>query len=175
MGLLNKNRVECSQLRAQLEDAAAAAPDARALAQLLQSLPVPLQQHVETCAVCRQAADNLLTTRAALSALPSSAALGGPWFPSRVMAAIAQRKAELARAADAWTFLPRLAVHLTWASSVALLLASAWLYQKPTAVPVPASARTTVATDITGEPVVDSSTLPSSDDVLVSLAEKHPQ
>jgi hypothetical protein len=175
MGLLNKNGVECTQLRAQLEHAASAAPDARNLAQLLQFLPVPLQQHGEACAECREAIQNLLTTRAALSSLASSAILAGPWFPSRVMAAIAQRKAELARVADTWTFLPRLAAHLTWASSVALLLASAWLYQKPATVPAQTSTRAAVATDITGEPVVDSSTLPSSNDVLVSLAEKKPQ
>ncbi len=47
------------------------------------------------------------------------------------MAAIAARKAELSRAADTWTFLPKLAARLTWASAIALLLASGWLYQKP--------------------------------------------
>ena len=95
------------------------------------------------------------------------ATLAGPWFAPRAMAAIAARKAELTRAADTWTFLPKLAARLTWASAVALLLASTWLYQKPistTAKPV--------LTDITGEPLVDTSTPPTNDDVLVSLAEK---
>jgi hypothetical protein len=83
------------------------------------------------------------------------------------MAAIAARKADLARAADTWTFLPKLAARLTWASAVALLLASTWLYQKPATT----SAKP-VDTDITGEPVVDTATPANNDDVLVSLAEK---
>jgi hypothetical protein len=168
MGLLNKNHAECRSVLAQLDDVAAGAAT---LPELLDALPGRLRQHAQACSNCRAAAENLLATRSMLSAVPSSADLGGPWFASRVMAAIAARKAELARVVDTWTLLPKLAVHLTWASSLALLLASAWLYQKPASVPPQTSARV-VATDITGEPVVDSSTLPSNDDVLVSLAEK---
>jgi len=167
MGLLNKHRAECSTVLTQLESVANAAT----AQDLLAALSVNLRQHAQACSVCREAAENLLATRSMLSAVPSSASLGGPWFASRVMAAIAERKAELARVADTWTFLPKLAVHLTWASSLALLLASAWLYQKPISAPAQNTARV-VATDITGEPVVDSSTLPTNDDVLVSLAEK---
>jgi hypothetical protein len=169
MGLLDKNR-GCWSFRAQLEDAATAAPEARTAAELCAAMP-SLRVHLEACAGCREAMEVLLVARTALSAMPSSADLGGPWFASRVMAAIAERKAELARAADTWTFLPRLAARLTWASSIALLLASAWLYQRPASIPAQTPVKA-VATDITGEPLVDSSTLPTSDDVLVSLAEK---
>lgn len=168
MGLPNKNRAECKRVLGLLEDvtSAATAPD------LFAALPGDLRQHASACSNCREAAATLLASRSLLSAIPSSAELGGPWFASRVMAAIAGRKAELARAVDTWTFLPKLAAHLTWASSLALLLASAWLYQKPVSAP-PQTAAHVVATDITGEPIVDSSsTLPNNDDVLVSLAEK---
>ena len=87
--------------------------------------------------------------------------------PVGSVAAIAARKAELTRAAHTWTFLPKLAARLTWASAVALLLASTWLYQKP----VSTSAKP-VLTDITGEPVVDTVTPSNKDEVLVSLAER---
>ena len=83
------------------------------------------------------------------------------------MAAIAARRAELSRSADTWTFLPKLAARLTWASAIVLLLASGWLYQKPGVT----SAKP-VITDITGEPVVDTVTPANNDDVLVSLAER---
>jgi len=166
MGLLNKDRAQCKRVLALLDAAAVAATPQ----DLFATLPVDLRQHALACLYCREAAENLLATRSMLSAIPSSANLPGPWFASRVMAAIADRKAELARVVDTWTFLPRLAAHLTWASSVALLLASAWLYEKPVTAPSPAAH--VVATDITGEPVVDSSSLPTNDDVLVSLAEK---
>lgn len=166
MGPLNKNRAECSEVRAQVEDIAAAAPSAKSVAELLAAAPAALQRHAKDCAVCREAAASILTTRALLSALPSSADAGGPWFASRVMAAIAAQKAELARAADTWTFLPKLAARLTWASSVVLLLASAWLYQRPVTTP-PAATRA-VATDITGEPFVDSTPAPADDEFLLS-------
>jgi len=170
MGLLNKDEAACRQFRAQLEDAATAAPGAANLSDLLAALPAPSAAHAKACAACRAAAEDLHGVRAALSALPSNADLGGPWFASRVMAAIAARKAELARAADTWTFLPSLAVRLTWVSSIALLLASAWLYEKPVSKP-PIAAKQ-VAMDITGEPLVDTTAPATNDDVLASLAEK---
>jgi hypothetical protein len=164
---LSKGRAECRQFQSQLEDAAGAAPNAKELSELLASAPAALKEHTIACANCRSAAENILAARALLAELPSYAATAGPWFAPRVMAAIAARKAELSRAADTWTFLPKLAARLTWVSAIALLLASGWLYQKPVA-----TTAKPVATDITGEPVVDTVTPASNDDVLVSLSEK---
>lgn len=171
MGLVTKNRAECRLFRAHLEDAAAVAPHARTVDELLAAAPESLQLHATNCADCRDAADNVLATRALLAAIPSNAALPGPWFAPRVMAAIAARKADLARAADAWTLLPKLASRLTWASSIALLLSSAWLYDRPVATP-PVTTRV-VVTDVIGEPVVDNSAQPVADDeYLVSSTEQ---
>src|SRR5580704_1973435 len=167
INFLNKRKAECRDFQMQLEDAAGAAPSAKSLTELVASAPIALKEHVTGCADCRAAAENILAARALLAELPSYAATAGPWFAPRVMAAIAARKAELSRAADTWTFLPKLAARLTWASAVALLLASSWLYQKPATT----SAKP-VATDITGEPVVDTATPANNDEVLVSLAEK---
>jgi hypothetical protein len=164
---LNKRSVRCREFQSQLEGAASTAPDAKELSQLLAAAPGALKDHATSCADCRAAAENILAARALLTELPSYAAAAGPWFAPRVMAAIAARKADLARATDAWTFLPKLAARLTWASAVALLLASTWLYQKPATT----SAKP-IATDITGEPVVDTATPANNDEVLVSLAEK---
>jgi hypothetical protein len=165
--LLNKRRAECRDFRSQLEDAAGAAPSAKEGSELLAVAPNTLKAHAATCADCRSAAENLIEARALLAELPSTVNMAGPWFAPRVMAAIAARKAELTGAADTWTFLPKLAARLTWASAVALLLASTWLYQRP----ISTSAKP-VLTDITGEPLVDTTTPPTSDDVLVGLAEK---
>lgn len=170
MGPFTKNREQCRLLRAHLEDAAAAAPDATSVAELLAAAPDALQLHAKSCADCRAAAENLIVTRSLLSAIPSSAGLPGPWFAPRVMAAIAARKAELAQAVDAWAFLPKLASRLTWASSIALLLASAWLFERP--VTTPPAATKVVATDITGEPLVDTSAPGADDELLFSLTER---
>ncbi len=163
---LSKGTAECREFRSQLEDAASSAPSAKDLSELLASAPGALKEHINACADCRAATENLLAARALLAELPSTAAIPGPWFAPRVMAAIAARKAELGRAVDTWTFLPKLASRLTWASALALLLASGWLYQKPVIPP-----SKPVVTDITGEPVVDTAPPANSDDVLVSLAE----
>jgi hypothetical protein len=164
---LNRLRPECREFQSQLEDAADAAPSAKEVSELLAAGPAGLKVHLAQCEGCRASAENILAARVLLSALPSHAAMAGPWFAPRVMAAIAARKAELSRAADTWTFLPRLAARITWASAVALLLASTWLYQKPASAPAKPA-----ATDITGEPVVDTATPANNDEVLVSLAEK---
>jgi hypothetical protein len=167
--LFGKRNAECREFQSQLEDAAGAAPNAKDLSALLSPAPGALKTHVSACADCRVAAENILAARALLAELPSYAATAGPWFAPRVMAAIAARKAELSRATDTWTFLPKLAARLTWASAVALLLASGWLYQKPVSTTTSAKP---VVTDLTGEPVVDTVMPASNDDVLVSLAEK---
>jgi hypothetical protein len=164
---LNKRNARCLEFQSQLENAASAAPDTRELPQLLAVAPVALKDHAAACAECRAAAENILAARALLAELPSYAVAAGPWFAPRVMTAIAARKAELSRAADTWTLLPKLAARLTWISAVALLLASGWLYQKP----VSTSAKPAV-TDITGEPVADTAAPADNDDVLVSLAER---
>ncbi len=169
MGLLNKSREQCREFRIRLEDAAGAASGANGLPELLSAMPAGLKEHAAACLHCRAAAENILAARALLTDIPSRAELGGPWFAPRVMAAIAARSAELARVPDTWTFLPKLAARLTWASAIALLLASGWLYQKPA---TDVSSTRSVATDITGEPVVYNATPANNDEVLVSLAER---
>ncbi len=167
---LSKRSADCRDFQSQLEDAAGAAPSAKELSELLTAA---LKEHAAACSECRAAAENILETRALLAKLPSHAVMAGPWFAPRVMAAIAARKAELSRAADAWTFLPKLAARLTWASSIALLLASAWLYQRPASMPSTATNAKAVATDIVGDPEVDPATQSNGDDeFLLSLAEK---
>jgi hypothetical protein len=164
---LNKRKAECRGFQMQLEDAAGAAPSVTELSELLASTPAALKEHVTACADCRTAAENILAARALLAVLPSYATMAGPWFAPRVMAAIAARKAELGRAADTWTFLPKLAARLTWASAIALLLASGWLYQKPVS-----TAAKPVVTDLTGEPLADTATPSTNDELLVSLSER---
>jgi len=169
----NKRSAECREFQSQLEDTAGAAPSAKELSEVLAVAPDALKAHASSCADCRAAAENILAARALLAELPSYAASAGPWFAPRVMAAIAARKAELSRAADTWTFLPRLAARLTWASSIVLLLASAWLYQRPASMPATATAGKSVATDIAGDPIVDPAAQSNTDDeFLLSLAEK---
>ena len=68
---LNKRRAECRQFQSQLEDAASAAPNAKALSELLAAAPASLKEHTIACANCRVAAENILAARALLAELPS--------------------------------------------------------------------------------------------------------
>lgn len=167
--LLNKRAAECRDFQMGLDDAAGSAPGAQKLADLLAVVPGAMREHAVACADCRAAAESLLAARALMAEMPSRSAMGEPWFAPRVMAAIAARRAELGRATDTWTFLPKLAARLTWASTIALLLASGWLYQRPVSTAVTAKS---VVTDITGEPLRDSAMPADNDEVLVSLSEQ---
>ena len=170
---LSRRTAECREFRSHLEDTAGAPPSGKEGTELLAAGPGALKEHAAACADCRAAAENILAARALLADVSSSAAMAGPWFAPRVMAAIAARKAELSSTVDTWTFLPKLAARLTWASSIALLLASAWLYQRPATMPSTATATKAVATDIAGDPVVDPAAQSNADDeFLLSLAEK---
>jgi hypothetical protein len=152
--LLGPNDENCSRFRDSLEEGLSA-----------ESLPLELRKHAGTCKDCQSAAEDLAQSRVLLKALATEVE-AKPWFAPRVMAAIAAKEAELRRSLDAWTVLPRLASRFAWVSVAALLLTGTWLYEKPAT-----TSNKTVITDLTGEPVVDSSTPVNNDDMLVSLTE----
>ena len=170
MGPVKSSSKSCHEFRSRLESAAGVSPGPAQFSEVLADLPGELREHVANCAQCREAAETTLASRALLAGYPSSADLGGPWFPARVMFAISARRAELSRVPETWRLLPKLAARLTWAASVALLLASGWLYQRPQPIAEPTSA-SAVLTDITGEPVHENALPASNDELLISLAE----
>jgi hypothetical protein len=153
--LLKKKSSECERFREELEDVGS-----------WEALPIAQREHVNACPDCEAAADELATSREMLSVLPRQAA-AGPWFAPRVMAAIAAREVELRRSIDAWTIVPKLARRLTWVSALALVLASTWLLGRPASLPLKP-----VATDITGEPVLENAAPVNNDELLLSLAEQ---
>src|ERR1700738_4487329 len=124
---------ECARLRDALEGAAETAALSRAQ-----------HEHLAACPRCQAAADDIAMSRALLREVPARAALPGPWFAPRVMAAIAARESELRQSLEAWAAVPRLASRLTLASAVVLLLAGTWLYERPKPVPTAAANQTVV-------------------------------
>ena len=147
---------ECNRFREALEKNADSA-----------ALPPALQQHALACEDCKAAAEDAAASKALLQALPSQAEPLRPWFAPRVMAAIAAREAELRRPVDAWTVVPRLAARLSWASALALLLASTWLYERPRPAPIrPAFI------DLAGDTESLSAAAQDQDDILVAPQEK---
>jgi hypothetical protein len=83
------------------------------------------------------------------------------------VAAITAKELEVKRPVDAWTVVPKLARRLSWVSALALVLAGTWLLGgSPSVAPKP------VVTDITGEPVLETSPPVNNDELLLSLGEK---
>ena len=155
-GLVKKNGGECSRFLASIESSAGA-----------NALTPVMAEHAASCKDCRDAVHELLATRALLEALPREEEVARPWFAPRVMAAIAARELELRRSLDAWTAVPNLAAKLTWVSALALLLTSTWLIGWPLFTPT-----RPVVTDLAGEPVIENTPTPATnDDVLGSLTE----
>jgi hypothetical protein len=130
---MKKNQEECRRLGDAL--------DADAETSALSSSQ---RKHLAACPDCQAAADDILMSRTILREVPARAALPGPWFAPRVMAAIAARESELRQSLEAWAAVPRLAARLTFASAVVLLLASTWLYERPRPVPTSAANQSAV-------------------------------
>ena len=130
------------------------------------ALPPALREHAMACAECRAAVEDATASRALLQGLPSQASEPRPWFASRVMAAIAAREAELRRPVDAWTVVPRLAAKLSWASALALLLASTWLYERPRPMPTKQA-----FIDLAGDPENLSAAAQDQDELLIGSQE----
>ena len=85
--------------------------------------------HASGCAECREAAEDLALTRAAVQPLGELSPEPGPWFATRVMAAIAGRESELDLSDALWASIRRLAPRLVAVCALLLLLASTWTYQ----------------------------------------------
>lgn len=133
--LLKKRDEECERLRGLLEGLAAKHPRAGSADKLFEGLPTVQRMHAAACRSCREAAQDLMDAQEIFRVMPRQTVEPGPWFASRVMAAIAAQEKELSEVARTWLAVPKLASRLSLASAALLLVASTWLYERPAAVP----------------------------------------
>ena len=163
--LLKRQNGECEHLQDLLESSAAGVPGG-SIEELVLSLPADGQAHFAECRSCREATQDLRTTRELLGFV-APARDGGPWFARRVLSAITER--ELAFPMSPWSMVPRFASRLAWASAIVLLAGSTWLYQRPKQGPnnQPAAAAAQ-------EYLFEAPSPPmNQDDVLTSMAERN--
>jgi hypothetical protein len=167
---LLKRKDECNHLQDLLEDAAAKNPRVANIENLLEALPAATRTHYAACPDCRDATRELLAARELLRVIPPSAQEPGPWFVSRVMAAIAAREKELSEVAKTWLAVPKFASRLALASAALLLVTSTWLYKRPFPAPTPE------ATSVAAQESLFESTAPmaNQDDVLLIQDERNP-
>ncbi len=167
--LLKRRTDECNHLRDALENSGAARPRAIDVEDLLNTLPPALRAHAASCQSCREAAEDLLATRSIFEGVASYGEEVGPWFATRVMTAIAARERELSEVASTWLAVPKFAARLALALGAVLLVASTWLYQRPSKAPPkqPSAAATQEYLFEAPQPAMN------QDDVLISMAEKN--
>ena len=168
--LFKSKKNNCELFQSDLEDAASERPQELMEAQdLLLAMSSASRAHATSCEECRLALDDLLEARKLLTQDFSAHPAVGPWFVPRVMAAIAVRERELLEKSKTWLLVPKVASRLSWVTATALLLASAWLYQRPA---------TNLGLQISAadsESLFETVHTPAThDEVLASLVEKNP-
>lgn len=167
--LLKKNDQRCIAMLDLLEASAAVRPEAENITDLSADMSAAERAHIASCQNCQEAALDLLATREIFGSVGSAKEMAGPWFPARVMAAIAARERELADVATTWLAVPKFASRLAVVSAGLLLVASTWLYEKP--LPSPSQQTSSLAAQ---ESLFEAPPPASQDDVLVPVQENNP-
>ena len=167
--LLKKSGEHCTRMMDLLEESAGARSSAASVEELCADLSVAERAHLASCPRCREAAQDILASKEIFRNVASDAAIARPWFANRVMAAIAARERELTESASAWLAIPKFASRLALASSALLLVASTWLYERPSSTPVKQPAAVSSQEYLFEPPPPPM----NQDDVLISLAEQN--
>jgi hypothetical protein len=157
---------ECAKVHDALEGISGAEPRGVALDALLAQLSEEARAHVNACDDCRTFAAELLEVRGMFQAADSGPQ-PGPYFLSRVMAAISDREGELERSSQTWAAVPRLAYRLSVLASLSLLVAASWLYQQPRHASV-----TSASAAQNAEGLVDGSGNTVQDDFLLNTVDR---
>jgi hypothetical protein len=93
-------------------------------------LPAEARAHAAKCASCEAALADFADTRQTFDAMQQALPQPGPWFVSRVMAAIRERERELQEQADGvWVSIMRLAPRLSVVAALLLILGGGWALQ----------------------------------------------
>jgi hypothetical protein len=132
-------------------------------ASVLQQVSAESRAHVARCAGCREAAEQFAEARNLLRPLAEKQAEPGPWFVTRVMAAIVAQEQEEERE-GVWSNVRRLAPRMVAVSTLLLVLGSTW------AIHVRNSERQQNQSEPYGEALFEPGTsAPLNDDVLVGV------
>src|SRR6516164_1118786 len=117
-------RPECEEVLNELEELKAGAVTA---SEVCGALTPGSSEHASACVDCRAAVEDFVETRAAISTLKRTQAEPGPWFATRVMAAVKAAERELEeRTEGVWVSVRRLAPRLAAFAALLLVLGGTW-------------------------------------------------
>ena len=116
---------DCEKTLDELERVSFEGEELVSAASVLEKVSAEARAHVVRCAGCRDAAEQFAEARNLLRPLAEKQAEPGPWFVTRVMAAIAAQEQEEERE-GIWANVRRLAPRLVVVSTLLLMLGSTW-------------------------------------------------
>jgi hypothetical protein len=163
---LNRDEVNCRRFLDALEELPASGNTRMSAEEWRAELPGAEKEHAGSCEACRTALEEFAETRNALAGITVPKA--GPWFTTRVMAAIGAREREEEARDGVWISVRKLAPRLVALSALLLLLGGSWALELRKTEGMNAERRG-------GDMLFDSSSAPTSyDDGLGMTSEVRP-
>ncbi|HWY06151.1 MAG TPA: hypothetical protein VNY24_04780 [Candidatus Acidoferrales bacterium] len=163
---MNRDEVNCRRFLDALEELPASGNTRMSAEEWRAELPGAEKEHAGSCEACRTALEEFAETRNALAGITVPKA--GPWFTTRVMAAIGAREREEEARDGVWISVRKLAPRLVALSALLLLLGGSWALELRKTEGMNADRRG-------GDMLFDSSSAPTSyDDGLGMTSEVRP-
>lgn len=129
-GLSKETKVKCEWFLNELEMLPKDGPEATCTENLLERMTAAAREHVLGCASCDLALRDFADTRQLLESVKEGLPGAGPWFTTRVMAAIRGKEAEIEELRNGvWVSVRRLAPRLVAFAALLLLLGGTWALQ----------------------------------------------
>ena len=163
---LNRDELNCRRFLDALEELPLSGGMRKSVEEWRAELPEAEDVHAGGCEACRTALEEFSETRNALA--EATVQQPGPWFATRVMAAISAREQEEEARDGVWISVRRLAPKLVALSALLLVLGGSWALELRKSEGVNAERRS-------GDMVFDSSVAPTwYDDGLGTTSEVRP-
>ncbi|HWN75318.1 MAG TPA: hypothetical protein VNO13_06195 [Candidatus Udaeobacter sp.] len=163
---MNRDELNCRRFLDALEELPLSGGLRKSVEEWRAELPEAEDVHAGGCEACRTALEEFSETRNALA--EATVQQPGPWFATRVMAAISAREQEEEARDGVWISVRRLAPKLVALSALLLVLGGSWALELRKSEGVNAERRS-------GDMVFDSSVAPTwYDDGLGTTSEVRP-
>jgi predicted anti-sigma-YlaC factor YlaD len=122
--LLNRDELNCRRFLDALEEMPTSGNTRKSAEEWRAELPAAEEEHAGRCEACRTALEEFAETRNALAGMAVKEP--GPWFATKVMAAIGAREAEQEARDGVWISVRRMAPRLVALSALLLVLGGSW-------------------------------------------------